>query len=199
MKANPIPQMTQTDIDRFWIKVDKTSSDKGCWEWTGAQNGVGYGHMKIQGSDYLAHRISYYLKYGNPDDLTLEVDHICKNTLCVRIDHLQLIPKSENIHLQHHPSGKEHWKGKRTTCPNGHEYDYVDPSGHRRCQKCKNEKRRMGLQNGGNHPNQNTNRTHCLKGHKFDYIDPKTGSRQCNTCKSERTRISRAKKKKNKK
>lgn len=30
--------------DRFWSKVDKTD---GCWLWTGANNGEGYGQIYV--------------------------------------------------------------------------------------------------------------------------------------------------------
>lgn len=51
--------------DRFWAKVEKT---EGCWLWTSATWGSGYGFFWIGGtkrSEY-AHRISWELANGTP-------------------------------------------------------------------------------------------------------------------------------------
>lgn len=90
--------MNQTDIDRFWFKVQKTDE---CWLWIGGQrkNSRGnsnYGTFCLNGKDRYAHRISYLIAYGNlPSEL--DVLHHCDNTLCVRPDHLWLGTHTDNM------------------------------------------------------------------------------------------------------
>jgi hypothetical protein len=49
----------------------------------------------------VMHRIVWRRVYGpipkGPNGKTLEVDHICKVTLCQRPDHLQLLTKGDNV------------------------------------------------------------------------------------------------------
>lgn len=81
--------------DRFWQKVRKTD---GCWQWTGAITGFGYGVM-TRGSEgagnILTHRFSWELHYGPVPD-GLFVLHRCDNPLCVRPEHLFLGTKQDN-------------------------------------------------------------------------------------------------------
>jgi len=66
----------------------------GCWEWCGARTGSGYGHMKIDGSMVLAHRISYSLFVGEPGEVVM---HLCDNPACVRPTHLQSGTQLDNM------------------------------------------------------------------------------------------------------
>ena len=84
-------------IDRLWAKSKKTES--GCWEWYGANNGVGYGviNVKIGGAKplMLVHRVAYELLVeAIPVGKILL--HTCDNPKCWNPDHLVVGTKSDN-------------------------------------------------------------------------------------------------------
>lgn len=50
----------------------------------------------IGGKRLLAHRAAYQEKYGKiPEKMVL--DHLCRNRLCINVDHLELVTQRENI------------------------------------------------------------------------------------------------------
>lgn len=95
LKRTPRKAYTGIEFEeRFWSKVD-VSGD--CWEWT-ANIGIGgrYGAFKIDNKNRPAHRIAYELVVGPIPD-GLELDHLCRNTKCVRPDHLEPVTHLENM------------------------------------------------------------------------------------------------------
>lgn len=66
-----------------------------CWWWTGNLDGKGYGRVTIDKEQKRAHRwVWEHLVGPIPDGL--EMDHLCRNILCVNPDHLEPVTKSEN-------------------------------------------------------------------------------------------------------
>ena len=88
--------MTDKDIARFWSKVDKSGD---CWIWTGSKSRNShdkkYGDMHFIDRVVRAHRFSYALAHGECPT-KLQIDHKCRNTLCVNPDHLQAVDQSTN-------------------------------------------------------------------------------------------------------
>lgn len=81
--------------ERFWEKVHKTDT---CWLWTGAVDSAGYGRFRYFGRVTGAHRLS--LSWHTEIDVwnDLEADHTndCRNSLCVKPEHLRWATESEN-------------------------------------------------------------------------------------------------------
>lgn len=66
-----------------------------------------------------------------------QVDHLCKQTRCVRPEHLEAVTPQENTLRSNSPAAIN---ARKTHCPQGHEYTeentYRPPSGGRRCRAC---------------------------------------------------------------
>jgi len=110
--------MCMTQKDKFLEKVNKTDS---CWLWNAGKTPNGYGHLKVNQVQYLAHRYSWLLHKGEiPDGLC--VLHKCDVKECVNPDHLWLGTKGDNwrdciAKGRHNPGakGERCWKAKLTT------------------------------------------------------------------------------------
>lgn len=85
-------KIEQKYIDRFWTKVDKTSS---CWIWAAGKTPMGYGMFNINGKNRAAHRVSVIL--DNRDPRGFVVMHKCDNPSCVRPDHLIVATQKDNM------------------------------------------------------------------------------------------------------
>lgn len=91
---NALTYFSSTDV-RFWRKV--AESDTGCWEWQGATNSRGYGCLGRDEKAWLAHRYAYTLVSG-PIPEGYQVDHLCKNVVCVRPLHLEAVTRCHALY-----------------------------------------------------------------------------------------------------
>lgn len=116
--ARPIPALSELELARFWSFVEKTAT---CWNWIGLKIPSAitsvqrheYGCFSLSRErgkhrHYKAHRISKVL--ASEDHTDLEVDHTCKNKLCVNPDHLDWVTHAENR--------RRAWKSH---CKHGHD------------------------------------------------------------------------------
>lgn len=117
----------------FWRNIRKTS---GCWYWMGRVVHGGYGSVSIGHSSFLAHRASYELYNGRIGE-GLTVDHLCRNRLCVRPEHLEAVTQRENVMRGEGLAAQE---ARRTHCSRGHPFNGenlgIDRRGHRWCRAC---------------------------------------------------------------
>lgn len=132
--------------ERFWAKVEKNGSN-GCWLWTSAIS-RGYGTFWLDSKPVYAHRFAYEQLIGSiPEDT--EIDHLCRNRVCVNPEHMELVTTRQNILRG---EGHTALNARKTHCLRGHQFDLFnthyrsDRSG-RECQICKrihNAKRKTG-------------------------------------------------------
>lgn len=132
----------RTEEERFWEKVNKTDVD-GCWPWIAGKTNRGYGTFReaLGGKMVVASRKSYELVKG-PIAPGLQIDHLCRNPVCVNPAHLESVTPSINV-LRGDLAmvTRERYRAK-THCPQSHLYEEKNiyrarGTGPRRCRICR--------------------------------------------------------------
>lgn len=139
------PRPVKTTTEKFLSHVSMDADANACWRWLGATTTGGYGVFargsgRGKTSNTTAHRIAYELYVGPIPDQH-EVDHLCKNPICVNPRHLEAVTAQENNRRSDSLSARNM---RKTCCPIGHPYSehgYTNPTtGKRRCRTCSNAK-----------------------------------------------------------
>ena len=81
---------------RFMKYIDKSTSYKGCWLWTGAKNDKNYGNFRVAKKIISTHRLSWLLFKG-PLLANLCILHKCDNPPCINPDHLWMDTHQANM------------------------------------------------------------------------------------------------------
>lgn len=79
-----------------------------CWIWTKGCCNKGYGHFYVYDPAAIGHRgrlgksvevrahIASWVLANGPIPAELTLDHLCRNTRCIRPSHLELVTRPEN-------------------------------------------------------------------------------------------------------
>lgn len=121
--------------------------NSGCWLWTAATNGDGYGYVKLPENGFYAraHRVVYAFYKGNIPEGRV-IDHLCRVRCCVNPEHMRVATDRENVLAGVGPTAQNALK---TICCNGHSLvnAYVfrrkrDGRLGRQCRECQAERSR---------------------------------------------------------
>jgi hypothetical protein len=112
----------------------------GCWRWTSARQGdQRYGVFQLRHhKQVMAHRLAYEL-FAGPIPSGYQIDHLCKNTICVNPEHLEAVTPRVNTLRSDNPPARN---SQKTHCKRGHplvaENLRVSP-GRRVCATCRRD------------------------------------------------------------
>jgi len=132
---------SDSDIEKLLLSKREITS-YGCWLWTGAVTGNGYGTVQIDTVQLGVHSVAarLWLKDYNPDLWTL---HKCDIKRCFNPDHLF---QGNNRTNQLDAVAKNRNNNTRKThCPRGHPYDDENTVKYknRRCKICARNNRKI--------------------------------------------------------
>lgn len=78
------------------VSVDPVTE---CWSWnastSGNGRGGGYPRMKLDGHTVAVHRVMFVILNGYIPGKK-QIDHLCRNRLCVNPTHLEMVTHKEN-------------------------------------------------------------------------------------------------------
>jgi hypothetical protein len=98
--VSDLPAITDERAAFFWSRLDMSSGATGCWLWSGARRGGGYGQIHIariggRNIRVFAHRAAWFLAHNEWPARC--VCHSCDTPLCCNPAHLFLGTHGDNM------------------------------------------------------------------------------------------------------
>jgi hypothetical protein len=105
----------------------------GCWNWTGKTDRRDGRALVWRGRTPTSAQRAVYEQEVGPIPEGKELDHMCRNTMCVAPHHAEPVTRVEN-------EKRKSWayRARRATCPWGHDMNNAatTPEGGRVCRQC---------------------------------------------------------------
>lgn len=92
--------MRRQEIIARVMKRTQVEDINGCWIWSGPNSGrdgrgKGYPRMCLDGQTVAVHRVVFTHYFGYVPGRK-QIDHKCRNRLCVNPDHLEMVTHKQN-------------------------------------------------------------------------------------------------------
>ena len=120
---------------RLRAKYAATKQVGECREWPDKPTSEGYGIFSFEYKRHRAHRAIYELFVGSIPE-GMQIDHLCRNRICVYPPHLEVVTQRENI-LRGESVCAVH--ARKTRCIHGHEFtpeNTIKKAHGRNCRRC---------------------------------------------------------------
>lgn len=124
------------DVGELPVNISSKIDASGpCWLWLGAPRVTdGYGMAYLGRRQERAHRAVWRFLVGRIPD-GMDLDHVCRNRICVNPDHLEVVSRRVNMLRGIHPSALAVRSGR---CKRGHsDWEPNGRGGSRRCRTCR--------------------------------------------------------------
>lgn len=104
--------------------LPRTAEDAaGCLVWQGRKLPKGYGKIshgsKKHRRDWYVHRVAWEC-LKSPIPVGLVIDHLCRNTSCANVDHMEVVTQRVN---NNRGIGRTAVNARKTECIHGHAFD----------------------------------------------------------------------------
>lgn len=93
-----------TILNKVKVVANAAQDDGYCWQWTGPTSGhsgrgKGYPRMSLNGQTVAVHRVMFVCEFGYVPSKK-QIDHKCRNRLCVNPSHLRMVTHKKNCKLR---------------------------------------------------------------------------------------------------
>ena len=88
-----------------------------CMVYNGQRSKDGYGIVRIERKHQMVHKVMWSDTHG-PVPEGHQLDHLCKNEPCWRLEHLEIVTPRDNVLRSSSPAAENY---RKTHCKNGHE------------------------------------------------------------------------------
>ena len=122
--------------------------ENGCWDWIGCKDRGGYSGIRFGPNRNRSAHVHMYEKMVGPIPGGMQLDHLCRNRVCVNPAHLEPVTPRDNVLRS---TAQSAVNATKTHCVNGHPFSGDNLStreaGRRRCITCQRQAERKYNEN----------------------------------------------------